>query len=414
MNARAGFQVDLNAPESLHDPTAYFAAAREHGDVQWSTVHRGWMALSHAAVEAAFRDEATISSDRTASFQRAAAGRSAAFQQVTELLSGWMNFRDPPAHTRLREPVRAAFVPRAVNALESEIQTIVNGVIDSLDRNDADLNHNFARPIPALVIGAILGVDPEDRHRFYDWSHDLGELVFSTAPGTAPEESVGQAATEFIDFFSRLIERERRTPSGSLLTEIVHHGSDDLSPLELIGACTLLLFGGHETTTTLLVNALGILLERADVLEWLRAHPEADATAVEEFMRVQGPARAMPRKVGVAHERGGHRLEAGQNIFLCVAAANHDETVFENAATLDLERTPNPQLGFGWGLHYCLGANLARLEARLALRTLLDRFPGLTPIGAVPAPRASALGYGRRPLHTRLSPRTLASGAAAD
>lgn len=397
-------QLDLDDRASLTDPTRYFAPFREQGEIQWSDHHRAWFALSHAAVEAGFRDSETLSADRVASFQRASAGRSEAFQQATNLLAGWMNFRDPPAHTRLREPVKAAFTPRAVAAFESDIQGIVGDVLDNLQPAGCDLSHDFARPIPALVIGAILGVDPADRQRFYQWSHDLGQLVFAMSPGQVPEESVSSAAAEFIAFFSALIERERRQPSGSLLTAIVHTGLPELSPIELVGACTLLLFGGHETTTTLLVNALGILLDRPDTLRWLRDHPEADGTAIEEFMRVQGPARAMPRKVVVAHERGGQRLEPGQNLFLCVAAANHDPAVFDNPAELDLVRDPNPQLGFGWGLHYCLGANLARMEARIALRTLLERFPALEAIGPVPPARASVMGFGRRPLRVRLRP----------
>ncbi len=399
MTAPVAGHVNLDSTESLLEPARYFAEAREcGGDVQWSDVHRGWMVLSHAGVEAGLKDFEVLSSDRQFSFQRAATGRGEAFQKVTELLAGWMNFRDPPMHTRLREPVRAAFSPRRVAALEGELQTIVNGVLDGLGEDGADLNHDFARPIPALVIGAILGVPPEDRHRFYAWSHDLGQFVFAIAPGSAPEGPVAAATGEFIEFFSSLIERERRAPTGTLLTAIIQDRSGDLSPLELVGACTLLLFGGHETTTTLLVNAIGILLDRPDLRAWLRSHPEAYPTAVEEFLRVQGPARAIPRKIIATHERGGHELRAGQNAFLCVAAANTDETVFANPAKFDLERNPNPHLGFGWGLHYCLGANLARMEARIALQSLLERFPALEPIGPVPPPRASALGYGRRPL----------------
>ncbi|MGH2631995.1 MAG: cytochrome P450 [Tepidiformaceae bacterium] len=394
--------INLDDPASLADPAGYFGLARERGEVQWSDVHRGWMVISHAAVEAGLRDNEVLSSDRKGAFSRAATGRSAAFQRVTELLSGWMNFRDPPAQTRLREPVRAAFSPRAVNAFEPEIRSIVEGVAAELDLESADLNHGFARPIPALVIGAILGVPAEDRHRFYDWSHDLGQFVFSINPSGAPEESVSRATGEFIDFFSAVIARERREPSGTLLSAIVANAGEELTPLELVGACTLLLFGGHETTTTLLVNAIGILLERPDLLAWLRPHPEADVAAVEEFMRVQGPARAIPRKIMADHERGGQQLHAGQNIFLCVAAANHDAAVFASPAEIDLRRDPNPHLGFGWGVHYCLGSTLARLESRIALRTLMDRFPEMAPIGPVAAPRASALGYGRRPLRARL------------
>lgn len=404
MTTPVAAHVNLDSTESLMEPARYFAEARARGgDVQWSDVHRGWMVLSHAGVEAGLKDFEALSSDRQPSFLRAAAGRGAAFQKVTELLAGWMNFRDPPMHTRLREPVRAAFSPRRVAALETELQEIVDGVLDGFGEDGADLSHDFARPIPALVIGAILGVPPADRQRFYAWSHDLGQFVFAIAPGRAPEDSVARATGEFIEFFSALIERERREPTGTLLTAIIDERSGDLSPLELVGACTLLLFGGHETTTTLLVNATGILLDQPELRTWLRRHPEAYPSAVEEFLRVQGPARAIPRKIIATHERGGHELRAGQNAFLCVAGANHDERVFERPAEVELARNPNPHLGFGWGLHYCLGANLARMEARIALQSLLERFPALEPVGPVPPPRASALGYGRRPLKVALN-----------
>ena len=390
-------QVDLDAPECLHNPARYFAEARERGDLQWSDRQRGWVALSHREVEAGFRDDERLSSDRAPSFQRAVAGRSAAFQQVAELLSGWMNFRDPPMHTRLREPVRAAFTPRAVSSLETEIQSIVDGVLDSFEGESADLSHDFARPIPALVIGAILGVPPEDRHLFHSWSHDLGQMVFSVSPGSAPEESVGRATTEFSGFFSRLIEREREQPSGTILSALVAQQSD-LSAMELIGACTLLLFGGHETTTTLLVNALGLLLERPDTLSWLRDHPEADATAVEGV-----PPRAGPGAGAAAQDHGHARTRrpdagGGPEHLPLRRLSEPRRRRFRTPGELNLERTPNPQLGFGWGLHYCLGASVARMEASIALRTLLNRYPHLESIGPVPPARASTMGYGRRPL----------------
>jgi cytochrome P450 len=146
-------------------------------------------------------------------------------------------------------------------------------------------------------------------------------------------------------------------------------------------------------------------MARPDLQDWLRAHPEADRTATEEFLRVGGPARALPRKVAVDHERGGEMLRAGQNVYLCVAAANYDPDVFEDPGEVDLLRDPNPHMGFGWGPHFCLGANLARLEARIAIRTLLDRFPRIEAAGEVPEVRASAMGFGRRPLRARLARR---------
>ncbi len=397
-------QVDLESPESVSDPTAYFARVREAGgDVQWSDAQRAWIILGHAQVEAGFRDSETISADRTGAFARLAASRSPAFQQVTELLSGWMNFRDPPVHTRLREPVRAAFTPRAVDRLEADVRAIVESVLDDFDGDVVDLSSAFARPIPAFVIAALMGVDAADRQRFTGWSDNLTKLVFAASPGQVDEGPVTRATEEIREFFSALIEREQNDPTGSLLTAIVQHHAGTLSQMELVGACMLLLFGGHETTTTRLTNALAILFEHPDLREWLREHPEQGESAFEEFMRVGGPARSMARKVGVNHTRCGMELKAGQSIFLAIASANHDPAVFTDPATIDLTRNPNPHMGFGWGLHYCLGANLARMEARVALDLLLHRFPDMELAKPLPKVRASAMGFGRRPIEVRLN-----------
>lgn len=393
-------ELDLGCEAAIRDPAGYFARAREGGEVQWSDRHRAWVVLSHAGVAAGFRDHDRLASDRMDTFERAARGRSAAFHRAVEMLHAWLNFRDPPAHTRLREPLAGAFTPRAVGALEARIRAIVAERLDALAAVDGpvDLSAGFARPLPALVIAAVLGVEGEEREQFQAWSDDIASLVFSLRPGGVAEEPVARAAAAFIDFFSRHIERVRAAPSDSLLSSIVHSPVGELEPIELVGLCTLLLFGGHETTTTLLINTLATLLERPDLRTWLREHPEADETAVEEFMRVGGPARTMPRKVRLDHERGGQRLRAGETVFLCIAAANHDPEVFARPGEIDLLRDPNPQLGFGWGLHYCLGANLARLEARIALRMLLERFPAMAPAGEVSPIRGGVMGFGRRPV----------------
>ncbi len=395
-------QLDIGSEESVRNPADYFARARHHGDVQWSEAQRGWVVLSHEGVEAGFRDTQNLSADRMSTFARVAEGRSPAFEKAVEMLHGWMNFRDAPAHTHLRGPVAAAFSPRAMRELEGQVSEIVHSALDAFDGDTADLSAQFARPVPALVIAAILGVEGEERERFQEWSDDMGALVFSLNPGSVNEGPVAHAAAEFMEFFSRHIDRERRQPSGSLLTTIVHSDIGELSQMELIGACTVLLFGGHETTTTLLINSIATLLERPDLREWMRTHPEADDTAIEELMRVGGPARSMPRKVALVHERGGQTLLPGQNVYLCIAAANHDERVFDNPAAIDLARDPNPQLGFGWGLHYCLGSTLGRMEGKIALRALLERFPEMRPASPLTPIRGSAMGFGRRPLLTRL------------
>ena len=398
--------IDLECRESVDDPAGYFARARAAGgNVQWSDHHRAWLVLSHEGVEAAFKDWEHLSSDKMASFERVASRRSEPFRTVVELLSGWMNFRDPPVHDRLREPVRRAFTPRALERLEQDVESVVAQTLDAFSAGEADLTADYARIVPALVIAALLGVEPEERHRFQRWSDDLAHLVFSMNPAEeTDEQAILWSTGEFTEFFNARIERERSDPGGSLLTTIVEQSSEELSPLELVGACTLLLFGGHETTTILMSNAFATLLERPDLQEWLRAHPEADATAPDEFARIGGPARALPRKVSHRHERGGHALEPGQNVYLCVAAANHDPDVFDDPGTIDLLRSPNPHLGFGWGLHYCLGATLARIETRIAIRRLLERYGTIEPAAPLPRVRASSMGFGRRPLKARLAP----------
>lgn len=395
--------VDLAAQEAVRGPAAYFARAREHGDVQWSEAQHAWVLLSHAECESAFREGETLSADRTGPFAKAAARHSQAFGVVTELLSGWMNFRDPPVHTRLREPVKAAFTPRAVAELGREVQGVVDDAIAAFPEGVVELHTAFARPVPATVIAALLGVTGPERTLFQEWSDDLSRMVFSTDPGAEDEGPIVAAAVKFREFFSALIERERTAPTGTVATSLVRNASDELSAMELVGACTLLLFGGHETTTTLLGNALAMLLEQPDLQAWLRTHPEADETVVDEFMRTAGPARAMPRKVARDHVRGGMELKAGQTAYLAIVSANHDAGVFADPGRFDPLRDPNPHLGFGWGLHFCLGANLARLEARIALRTLLDRFARLEPAVPVPEVKASVMGFGRRPLLARLT-----------
>ncbi len=401
---RVGVGLDLACHESIRDPAGYFGRFRDDGPVQWSDAQRGWAVISHAAVTAAFRDAATLSADRIGPLERVAAQRPDEFGAVVDLLRGWMIFRDPPAHTRLREPVRAAFTPRRVADLESVVASIVDEVLDTLAASSGavDLSVGFARPIPALVIAALLGVEADERHRFQAWSDELAAIVFSTNAGSVATDTTVHAAEEFTKFFGHLVARERDAPTGGILTAIAEIDESDLGDAELVGLCTLLLFAGHETTTTLLGNAIAILCASPDVCEQLRAAPTLWPSAVEELMRVQGPARTMVRKVAVDHEREGMQLRARDNVFLSIAAANHDPAAFAEPNVLDLARDPNPHLGFGWGLHHCLGASLARLEARIALARLVERFGRLEPVGTVPPLAGNLMGFGRRPLLVNL------------
>ena len=390
--------IDLGCPASVVDPAGYFGPWLDAGDVHWSDSQRGWAVLGHGAVAESFRDSTTLSADRISTLERVAARRSAEFRTVVELLSGWMIFRDPPVHTRLRTPVSAAFTPRRVTALAPTIDAIVDDAIDrmvvSARSGAADITEHVARPVPALVVGALLGVDPADRPRLQEWSDDLAAIVFSIDPSSTPVASVVAAAASFHAFFGEMVREAPARDPDSLVARIAALDTT-FDQAELVGMCTLLLFAGHETTTSLIQNAVATLLERPELADHLRATPQGLGLAVDELLRVQGPARTMVRKVAVDHERGGRELRRGETVYLSIAAANHDGRVFRDPSTLDIARDPNPHLGFGWGLHHCLGARLARAETVAVLARLLERFPELRPAGAIPPLTGGTMGFRR-------------------
>jgi cytochrome P450 len=379
----------------LTDPAGHWSHLRGGGDVQWSEAHRGWLVLSHAEASAAFRDGRHLSADRTGALARAAADQPDAFARTVELLSGWMIFRDPPVHTRLRDPVRVAFTPRRMSQLTQYVSGVVDDLLDpALEAGRLDARQELAGPLPGLVIAELLGVPRSQRHEFTSWSDDLAEIVFSIRPRSVDPGPVTQATEHFIEFFSALIDHYRRHPADNLLTALVE-GTGELTEIELVGACTLLLFAGHETTSNLLTTAIGHLVDEPADRRRLRDDPGLGERAVDELLRAMGPAATMVRKVAVDHERGGHRLRQRDTVFISIAAANHDPAVFVDPGRIDLGRDPNPHLGFGWGLHHCLGAALARLETRIALTRLLARSPDLSPGETVSPLHGDVMGRAR-------------------
>lgn len=386
----AGLVTDLLALHSTADTYAGYAALREAGPVVWSPEHRAWILTTHAAAHAGFRD-LRLSSDRlTPLARRLAPEHREALGPTFELLRGWMVFHDPPHHERLREPLRRTFTPKAVEALRPKVAALVAELLDALearlrDGEVVDLIDALAFPLPAIVIAELLGVPAEDRERFKTWSGELAAIVFGSS-GRAEQAARAAAGTEhFAAYFGGLVEHYRAHPADNLVSALVavsDGGAADagsgLTPGELVGALTLLLFGGHETTTGAITDATLSLLQHPDQLAWMRDHPEAVAGAVEELHRFDGPTKVMVRIVGEAHEREGVAMEAGQTVYLSVAGANRDPAVFEDPDRLWLAR-PNPHhhLGFGYGLHFCAGAPLARLELQEAMGALVRRLPDL-------------------------------------
>lgn len=373
--------VDLLAPSSVADPHVVCADLRAQGPVVWLSRHRAWMLTTHEAVRLGFHDT-RLSSDRLTPLEaRLDPATRTAMGQTFELLRGWMVFHDEPEHTRLREPLRRTFTPSRVAGLRTRVEAIVDELLDDLAvTTDPDLVNHLAFPLPAIVIAELLGVPATDRDEFKQWSDQLAAIVFGTANRSVGAERAAAGSARFADYFTGLIDRYTAEPADNLISALIAVTNDDpdtgLAPSELVGALTLLLFGGHETTTNLISTSMHSLMAHPDRQRWLTAHPDALGVALEELHRFDGSTKLMVRVVGEDHERHGVEMAAGQTVFLGVLGANRDPDVFDQPDELLLDRqNARSHLGFGYGSHFCLGAALARLEAEVAIGRLLERHP---------------------------------------
>jgi cytochrome P450 PksS len=296
--------------------------------------------------------------------------------------------QDDPDHRRLRDLVHKAFTPRRLEALTGQIETITHGLLDQMSGKQAvDLIPAFALPLPLTVISEMMGVPEVDRARFHKWSSAFLEI------GTG---SVLRVLMQYpnmrsmIRFFDRMIADRQAHPQDDLISGLVQaeQDGDRLSRDELTSMIFLLLLAGHETTVNLIANGVLALLEFPDQLELLRENPDLIESAVEELIRYGNPIeQASPRITLEAVELHGRTIPKGTLVWLALASANRDERAFPNADRLDITRQPNRHLGFGMGIHYCLGAPLARMEAQTAISALINRYPNMRL--AVPADQLS-------------------------
>ena len=354
----------------------------------WSERHQAWIITGHPELSAAFHNP-MFTTERMGAFKDRLSGtRKDALAQAVELLDGWMLFHEPPMHTRLRSPFTRTFTPRSVRRLEADIRSICDGLLDDIEaeRDRFDIVERFAHPLPAAVIARLFGVPPELGEWLKEWSSRFGAVVFGATRRADYEDLARAAGAEFHDRIGALVVAARRAePADDLLSALIAlEGTDDgLSTIELLGACSLILFAGHDTTSTLLSAAALTLAENPEQADRLRIDALIEESAVEELLRTDGAPKAMMRQVTEDHVFASHDVRRGESVFLVILAANRDERVFASPDEVDLARDPNPHLTFGHGHHFCLGASLARLEARIALPALLRRFPDLQAAGPV-------------------------------
>jgi cytochrome P450 len=286
---------------------------------------------------------------------------------------------EPPAHTRLRGLVQKAFMARQIERLRPRIAELSHQLLDEMEpQGGCDLLQAFAVPIPVLVIAEMLGVPAEMSGQFLEWSHAMVKMY---QLGRTPEQerAAVQAAQEFVEYLRGYVTERRNRPQDDLITKLieVQVAGEKLTEDELISNCILLLNAGHEATVNVIGNGVLALLNHPDQLARLRQQPELIGSAVEELLRYDTPLHLFKRWVLEDLEINGQQLKFGTEVAILLGAANHDPSVFAEPDRLDISREKNPHVSFGAGIHYCLGAPLARLELQTSLPILFQRLPEL-------------------------------------
>lgn len=355
--------------EVSYDPTnpyPWYRYMREADPVHYNEQIKMWYVFRHEDVQRILADVQTFSS--------------AGVQGDAYLESSFLRM-DPPRHGRYRTLVSQAFTPRSVALLEPRIHTIVNGLLDAVAHTGRmDVITDLAFPLPAMVIMELFGVPAEARERFRKLSELFIQEVDTDPGGMTPSE------TKLAELLLPFVEARRSQPSDDLISRLLaaEAGGEKLSTRDVLATCILMLVAGHETTTRLIGNAMYCFTEHPEVLAELQANPAVIPDALEEVLRYRSPLCGTLRVATSDVLIGTTSIKAGQAVFVQISSAHHDETVFADPEVFDIRRRPNRHLGFGQGVHFCMGAPLARLEGKIAIQSLLQRFPDLQRTGEVP------------------------------
>ncbi len=383
---------DLGDPATNADPFPAFARLRADDPVHWSPTMKAWIVTRYEDVKRIALNNREISADRLTPFFKANPEyQRGGIENLSRYLNHWMVFRDPPDHTRLRRLFTKAFTPTAVENLAANVESIVAMLLDDMDAKSRrgerlDWISDFAYPLPATVIMDLLGVPRADLATVKAWSDEIA-LFIGTAQVAGNKYLRAEAgAKAMAGYFRDLVAERTAEPRRDMISQLVlaRDETEALSADEVIGTAILLLFAGHETTTNLIGNGFYHSMKNRDQWERLVADPSLADTAVEEWLRYDGPSGALARVAAADVEIGGKTIRERQRVFAFMNSANRDPEAFADPERMDFGRDPNPHLTFGHGIHFCLGAPLARLEARVAATRLAERFPRIHLPGDAP------------------------------
>lgn len=374
-------EYDLFCNQRLHDPYPLFARLRQEDPVHWCEPMNMWLLTRYDDISRLIRDNKRLISDRQSMYTDTL--RPENLESASPLVRHiglWLQNNNPPNHTRLRKLVNVAFTPRMIEDLEPRIEEIVNDLLDKASKSgETDFIQSFCLPLPAIVICEMLGIPPEHRERYRDAVEGL--IPFASGGGPGLNDAVGPARDcldELIAFFDELIMERRANPTEDLISALagVEEDGDRLTKEELFALCVFLFLAGHETTMGLLAGGTLGLLQNRDQFDLLKSDPGTHIDkAVEEIVRYACPVTRAVRVPTEDIEVRGKTIKKGDTITMLLGAANRDPAVFSEPDRLDITRHPNKHLGFGLGIHFCLGAPLARREGRIAFPAIAKRFP---------------------------------------
>lgn len=375
----------MSETEPVVDPYAWFTHLRQHAPVSRMDDDGPWQIARHSDVQKVLRDHESFSSEVSTRPIEERGGAPS------------MLFSDPPLHQRLRKLVSVAFKPAHIEAQRAQITARCRALIDELPIGEPfDLVPALAAPLPVMVIAEMLGVEDGNMAEFKTWSDaifsNIADILFAE-----PSDAAIQASDAMNAYFLKEIEELRVSPKDHLLSRLVYVETDEghLTDEELLSFCRLLLIAGNETTTGLITASARIFHELPETFTQLRHDPSLAPSFVEEALRFYSPFSATARRTARKVQLGGQTIEAGELVIPLLASANRDETVFESPEQFKIDRSPNPHMGLGFGIHFCLGAHLARLEGAITAEQLSQRFnqlrlvePELAVMGGLGGPKA--------------------------
>ncbi len=374
----------LVSEQFLTDPYPILRRLRDEDPVHWSDSIGGWVLTRYDDIVTTFRDVGHFSNEGRLAravehLPAEARARFKTFEDHYRLKS--LIHSDPPDHTRLRALVTKAFSPRLVEAMRPRIQAIVNGLLDTVQSaGQMDVIQDLAIPLPVTVLSEIFGVPASDQMLFKSWADGLLAFQGINRPSEETLARSQKALVEIREYLGKLILARRREPREDLLSELVAAEAEGrkLSETELLNSCITLLVAGHETTTSLVGNGIYLLLSHPEQWRLLKSEPALLTAAIEEMLRYESPVARQPRLMKQDAEMGGKQIRAGEIVFQMLNAANRDPAYFEEPERFDITRRNNRHIAFGLGIHFCVGATLARTEGQIVFTTVMNRMPTLS------------------------------------